>query len=136
MSVSCGVFESLASLHPRRRPRLLALPGAVSRDGARKDRRDLPGADVCWKLDRELAQSAKTRRRAHSTGRRKAAIPSQVICASVAANNYWAQTLENAERGRRPYLRQGKSITAPSGSFTVPPICIALTNSLSVSEKI
>jgi hypothetical protein len=50
----------LALFHPRRRPRLLGLPGAVSRDGARKDRRELPYADVCWKLDRELALSAKS----------------------------------------------------------------------------
>ncbi len=37
---------------------------------------------------------------------------------------------------RRTYLRHGKSITVPSGSFTVPPIGMALTNSLSVSAKI
>jgi hypothetical protein len=30
VSVSCCVFESLGSLHPRRRPRLLGLPGVVA----------------------------------------------------------------------------------------------------------
>jgi hypothetical protein len=43
-----------------RRLRLLGLPGTVSRDGARKDRRELPDPDVCWKLDRELALSANS----------------------------------------------------------------------------
>jgi hypothetical protein len=37
---------------------------------------------------------------------------------------------------RAVHRRQGRSITAPSGSFTVPPIGMALTNSLSVSAKI
>ena len=39
-------------------------------------------------------------------------------------------------RNSGPHLRHGKSITVPSGSFTVPPMGIALTNSLSVSAKI
>jgi len=38
--------------------------------------------------------------------------------------------------GNGRHVRHGKSITVPSGSFTVPPIGIALTNSLSVSENI
>lgn len=41
-----------------------------------------------------------------------------------------------AFRERRPYRRHGRSSTAPSGSFTVPPIGKAETNSLSVSAKI
>jgi hypothetical protein len=57
-----------------RRPRLLGLPGTVSRDGARKDHRKLPDTDVCWKLDRELALSAKPGRSASRNAFRKAAI--------------------------------------------------------------
>jgi len=48
----------------------------------------------------------------------------------------YPEKLEQMTGAEQAHLRHGKSIVTPSGSFTVPPIGMALTNSLSVSAKI
>jgi len=73
----------------------------------------------------ELAVSAKTAGEKASAG-----------VAEVKAGMAAWRAPGAADIPSRTYLRQGRSIAMPSGSLTVPPMGMALTNSLSVSAKI